>query len=71
MQEIQAAKWVPVEEYATSDFAKSHAAIQEFSKCMLAYKDGTYAGFDAKDVLGLRGGRQLVIHGLMNPPDES
>ena len=72
MQEIQEAKWMQLEEYENSEFAKSHSTIKEFVRCMRAYKDGVYAGFSAMALPGMmRGGPQLVIHGLDEPSDET
>lgn len=71
MQEIKAAKWMQLEEYASSEFAQSHSTVKEFVRCMRAYKDGSYAGFSAETLPGLRGGPQLVIHGLGEPPDSA
>ena len=72
MQELQGAKWMPLEEYENSEFAKSHSTIKEFVRCMRAYKDGEYAGFSVKSLPGLMpGGPQLVIHGLGVPSDAS
>lgn len=71
MQEIKAAKWMQVDEYANTEFAQSHATIKEFVRCMRAYQDGSYAAFGTMELPGLRGGRQLIVHGLGEPPDAS
>jgi hypothetical protein len=67
VQEIAHATWMPVEEYANTDFVKSNAHLRELVQCMQAYKLGTYSGFRSVSCASRRG-PQLVTHGL--PPHQ-
>ncbi|KAK6133196.1 hypothetical protein DH2020_033086 [Rehmannia glutinosa] len=43
--EIEAAQWMPYEEYAAQPFVQKHELLRIISDACLAKKDGTYSGF--------------------------
>lgn len=69
VQEIADARWMPMEEYADSDFIRSNAAVRQLVQCMRAYQQGMYSGFASTAVLPARAGQQLVVHGLPSGGD--
>lgn len=69
MQELADARWMPIEEYADTDFIKSNAAVRQLVQCMRGFQQGTYSGFAVTAVLPSRVGQQLVVHGLPSCPD--
>ena len=47
MQEVVAAKWMPVEEYSQLEFVQSRATLTTLAKCMTSFAAGTYSGYQA------------------------
>lgn len=45
--EIEAAQWMPVEEYANQPFVKEHKSFDYIAKICIANKDNKYVGFSA------------------------
>nr|GEW13099.1 NUDIX hydrolase 2-like isoform X2 [Tanacetum cinerariifolium] len=45
--EIEAAQWMPVEEYANQPFIKKHKSFDYIAKICMAKKDNKYVGFSA------------------------
>ena len=65
MQEIAEAKWMPIGEYAASDFIQGNAAVRALVDTMQAHIERGYQGFQARQLQN-RPGRppQLVATGV-------
>lgn len=46
--EIEEAKWMPLEEYANLDFLRSRTLLRKMTECCVAYADGDYTGWGAE-----------------------
>ncbi|XP_022969181.1 nudix hydrolase 7-like isoform X1 [Cucurbita maxima] len=62
--EIEAAKWMPIEEYADQPFVKENSGFDYVAKICLARANDSYTGFSAKPAYSASGKRTYIYSKL-------
>lgn len=61
--ELEAAAWMPLEEYSQIPFQRSKTILRQILDCCLAYAGGNYSGMRGIKLGDVSGGRSdLLVH---------